>query len=485
MKKFVLRGLFIFLLFNLMCFSNSIIYLRQRSELSIAPSKIDDLFSSEIAYNIYDGLVTFDENGFGIIPSLAISWETPDNGKTWIFQLRKGVKFSDGSPFSADDVVVAYSEGTSEVKNIIEKVISLSLYKVEIILKKPLLNFIERLANATFLIPSKKSFLSGEFKPIGTGPFKLIDYIKNKKIVLGKNKYYWGGEVKSEKIIVKMVEDSYRKMIEFRSGVGDIVRVESKDEESRLPLTEGLNIYEKKSLLLFSLIFNTRRPPFYDKEIRKAFAHLLNKRKLISYIFQDIASPISTFVPPFLKGFNSKIKDYKFSVKESKHLLGKKRITNLPFKCTLYFNNRNNDIQRLATGIAQLTANHGFKINLKKVPPEALGNIMIHRAFDLVIVGFVSAPEAGLYLSYFFNSTGRYNFSGYHNKEVDSLLEKASVSSPLIRYEIYRKVQEIIHNDIPVIPLFLLKSKVVTRSNVYGIKITPLRTILFKNVYKK
>jgi peptide/nickel transport system substrate-binding protein len=459
--------------------------------ITLDPAIITDSYSSEIAYNIYDGLVSFDSNSLSVAPALAIKWKTIDNGKTWIFDLRKGVKFSDGTSFTAAAVVNSYykrfqkdRKQYSEVEENIKRVEAINEYKVKIILREADYGFIKRILDVPYLISLNKTGKNGEIIRLGTGPFYLKKWKKGEYIILNKNRFYWGKKVKIDSVIIKIVNSSYEKILKFQNGYGDLLRINSKKEENYLLSKKKVNYFENKSLLIYYLGFNIKKKPFNNLLVRKAFAKLINKKRLVNYVFQNTAIPSETFVPYFVEGVNKDVHDYKFDLSGAKMMLNKAGYKD-GFTFTLLIREASQDVRELAAYIGRIALKVGIKVRIKEFSYVDLVKQLKKENFDAYIAGFVTPPDPELFLEPNFLINGSFNRRGYKDIEINNLLKKARSSTGEKRKKLYYKIQKKIHQDIPLIPLFLLKSKVISKKNIFGIEVSPLGIILFKDIYIK
>ena len=158
---------------------NSIIYLRPTDAINLNPWQADDRYSNEIAANIFEGLVRFKKNSTAVEPSLATSWSVRENGKRWVFNLRRGVRFHDGSPFNAKAVLYSFQsrlekqqtayQRLSFLFSFITAISSSDPYSVEITLDRPYAPFLIALADSAAFIQSPRTDPSSLFLPIGTG----------------------------------------------------------------------------------------------------------------------------------------------------------------------------------------------------------------------------------------------------------------------------------------------------------------------------
>ena len=214
----------------------TLIFGRGGDSVGLDPAQEEDGESFKVCENIYDRLVQYKTESTEIEPALAESWEASEDGLTWRFNLRKGVKFHDGTPFNADAVLFSlnrqhdpnhpfHNVGGSYtywlytgLAEIVEEIRAPDAYTVEIILKRPYAPFIYTIAMPPFSIVSPTALRKWkeDFKnhPVGTGPFKFVRWDREDKVVLEVNEDYWEGRPPLDRIILpiypRQLSASYR-----------------------------------------------------------------------------------------------------------------------------------------------------------------------------------------------------------------------------------------------------------------------------------
>lgn len=198
------------------------------------PAYVDDGESANPIVNIYDGLVRYKPGNTEIEPALATEWSSSPDGKEWTFKLRQGVKFHDGTPFNADAVVFSVSRQlppqrtdampyASFTFGPVQKVEKVDDYTVKFILSEPYAPFLANLAMALaapIVSPAAVEKYGDKFieNPVGTGPFKFVEWKKGQQIVLEANKEYWDGAPKLDKLVYKIVKENSVRASELRTG---------------------------------------------------------------------------------------------------------------------------------------------------------------------------------------------------------------------------------------------------------------------------
>lgn len=289
---------------------------------------------------VYEGLVQYGENG-KILPQLAESWEVSPDGKTYTFHLRKGVKFSNGEDFTAQNVVknfqTIFSEKNIESHNWFELANQISSYDATdnytfvLHLKQPysatlydlaMIRPIRFVANAAF--PANGDTATGLKEPIGTGPWVLKEHKKNEYAIFVPNPYYWGQKPAAKEVKIKVIPDAETLAMQFESGDIDMIygngpisldRFKTYQKDSKY-ITE---VSEPMSTRL--IIMNTNSPILKDVLVRKSLEHAVNKQAISEHIFGGIEKPANTIFATNVPNTNVKLQPYDFSMEMANKLL--------------------------------------------------------------------------------------------------------------------------------------------------------------------
>jgi peptide/nickel transport system substrate-binding protein len=489
--------LFLFLgVFSVIEARDTIIYLQPSDVITLDPGEATDFYSAEVISNIFEGLVRFKANSFVIEPCLASRWEIKENGRKWVFYLRKGIEFHNGETFNSDSVVYSFLIRMKKKErdynkwnflySFISSVKALDEYKIEITLVKPYIPFLTILAETTNFIISPNSYRDKAFIPIGTGPFKFSKWTKGESLVIEKNNNYWSESAKIYKVVFKVVKDPQWRILQIKNKNADIISIGSAKEYDELASNNEIIFKSITSLSVHYLAFNTSKKPFDKLEVRKSVAHIINKKILNTSIFQKLAINATTPLPPHLFGFNKNIKDYNFDIKKAKTLLEKAGY-HKGFTATLHFSGETNFLDKFINRLILNTKLINIKIIKKKYSFSELREIANRGEHDMLILGWAASPDPDLFLfPQFTMKKGNFNRAFYENPILTEILEKAreTLSIPE-RERLYMKAQEIIHRDIPWIPLFHLYITKAYRNQIINLNINQLGFLVFKDSYFK
>lgn len=462
-----------------------LVFGRANDSISLDPACTTEVESFKVTVNIFDTLVKYEEEGSQIVPCLAESWKSSEDGLTWVFRLRQDVRFHDGTHFDAHAVEFnfhrwmnadsPYHVGQFNYWNYIfggfpgsvKSVKALSDYSVEIVLKKPYAPFLSAMAMPVFGIGSPEAIkkYNEEFykHPVGTGPFSFKSWKQGESIVIVRNNKYWGESAKLDEVEFKVIPSSRERLLKLRQGeihITDNLSFYDLDEVKR---DTRFRLYLRPCFNVGYMAMNTEKPPYDNKEVRVAISQAINKEKLIRDLYDNMAKPASTLVPPFLWGHNENIKPYKFNPKEAKRILAEEGYPN-GFETTLWVMNSPRayfpEPVKVAQFIKDSLAQVNIQVNIKIFSWDEYLNRVQNGEHELMLMGWTGDnidPDNFLYTLLASDNAkpglaGNYAF--YKNKIVDTMLEQARQTTNIkFRRSLYRTLQEIVNNDMPTVPL--------------------------------
>ncbi len=410
-----------FLLFRNLILSISVIFLlftasalAQQSEIKLGmvlePPHLDPTAGAaaaidEITYlNIFEGLTKIDANG-AVLPSLATSWEISDDNLTYIFKLKEGVKFHDGSKFDAEDVVFTFERAMAEdsvnaqkgIFSIIEEVRAIDDMSVAITLKNPSGDFLFNIGRGDAVIVAKESADNNKVNPIGTGPFKFVRWDRGSRVILEAYENYKGDAVSLKRAEFVFISDPNTAISAMLAGdldgfpmfpAPESLEIFANDDRFKVVVgtTEGETI----------LATNNKRAPFNDIRVRQAIAHAIDRKAIIDGAMFGYGTPIGSHFAPHHPYYVDKVDIYPFDLEKARQLLAEAGYPN-GFKATIKlpppsYARRGGQI------IASQLREIGIELELINVEwAQWLDEVFSKKDYDLTIVSHVEPFDIGIY----------------------------------------------------------------------------------------
>lgn len=484
--------LFVLLTFSALAAERAVIYLRLTDSLTLDPGKTEDYFSQEALFNVFEGLVRLKKAEMAVEPCLAESWQAQENGRRWVFHLRRGVRFHNGKVCDARAVVYSFEKRIrnkqgeyapfGKVFPFIAAVKAVGDWTVEITLTRPYFSFPFSLVDQRASVVAPGTMDGPQFAPIGTGPFAVSEWARGKTLVLVRNGDYWQRPAGLEKVIFKSEPNEALRLSQIRNRGADIDFIRSAKEYEELLGKSGIGFLVEPKPITYYLGFNCRREPFSRLPVRKAFAHLLDKKVLVKQVFQNLATAAAGMLPPQMPGFSPPNADLEFSPEKARSLLTE---AGLPggFSCSLYYSQGQFGIEEMAQAIAAGARRIHVTVNTVKLPFGKLLPAVRNGEPDLFLVGWGYTGDPGIFLNPLFmlypGSPGSVMAAG---PEFVRLLARAEgTSDDKKRWELYAAAERRLQQDLPLIPLFHLNHVMAYNTRLRGLRMNPLGFLIFKD----
>jgi peptide/nickel transport system substrate-binding protein len=470
-----------------------------REPEGIDPAQIWDDTSSFYVGNIFDTLVNLDRQSMRIEPSLAVSWETSRDGLTWTFNLRKGVRFHDGTPFDADAVVFTFSRQMNpanpnrlsdfplffEIFTYLKTVKKISPYQVQFILSEPFFPFLASLTAdcAAIVSPTavKKDGAAFARQPVGTGPYKLSSWQKDKRLVLRANPDYWRGRPLIDEYIDTIDPRGEVLNTLFKEGTVDIVYAYSISKMVSYKKQDWVQVVASPYLSVTYVVLNSARPHLKSKAVRQAICHAWDPRA-VKLVFQDFVVPIHSLLPQALTGDVPEETPLPFSLAKAQALL-KKESAGGEIQLEMLLEKDDGLIFQLFSMYAKNLKQVGVKLRLTRLEPADYAKRIAQGDFDLSYSGWVADypdPDSMLFplLSERLQKQGYANISSCKRTDLPAMLIQARRESDAKkRLAIYRAINHAVVNSGLVLPIYQDKRVILSNRKLGGVQPNPLGRI--------
>lgn len=462
------------------------------------PALAGDLDSAQFVTKVFGGLVSLDED-LEVQPDLAEAWELSADGRTYTFHLRRDARFHDGRPITAEDVrysleracdpalgsrlagaylgdIVGVQERLQGRADTIAGVEVLDEHTLRITIDAPKSYFLSKLTYSTAFVVDREQVERDPNwlkHPNGSGPFRLAEWTED-RIVLEPSPYYPGLRTGVERVVFYTAPQGVPVTM-YENGELDAAPVGGDQLERVLDPTNPLHQELQVVPLLdtFYVGLNLRTPPFDDLKVRRAFAMALNREGIVKVLLRGRAEVARGILPPGMPGYNPDLEGIPYDPERARKLLAQSRYggpEGLP-AITLTVGGSGSMGETLAEMWAE---NLGVDVQVE-VPVGGLSTEWQSGRLQMVLLGWIADyPDPENFLDILFHSQSPQNHTGYHNPEVDRLLEEARAEPvPEKRYALYREAEERIVADVPWIPLYHDTAHLLVKPYVEGLRMTP------------
>lgn len=445
-------------------------------------------------YGVGETLVRFDQNG-EITPCLAENWENSEDGKTWTFKIREGVKFSNGNDMTPE-MVKASLERTYEKSDRATEFFAYTSMEVEgqnlvITTEEPVAVVPGSLADPLFLIvdTSVDDSTFAMEGPICTGPYAVESFSPTDSCVVVRNAYYWDGEVPLDKVTLKCIDDQTTRSMALQTGEVDIAYNLKTENLAEFEDNDAYMIQKLESLRS-TYAFMNQNGPLSDLKLRQALIRGLDKETYCNTLLEGGATAGKSPVPPTLKfGFDELSDENAYDQEGAKALLeeaGYKDVDGdgfvetpdgeqLDLEFVIYTSRE--ELNVYAQAAQANLKDIGIRITLNTVSYETLLDMRDSGEYDLliwnVLVANTGDPEK--YLRENWYSTSASNTAGYNNPEVDKLLDElAKEFDADTREKLVIKIQQLIMNDAATVFFGYETTYLFSNTRVTGVQMFPM-----------
>ncbi|AKD39798.1 TPA: ABC transporter substrate-binding protein [Pasteurella multocida] len=464
---------------------------------------------------MFNGLTTFERGTTNVIPALAEKWDVSEDGKTYVFHLRKGVKFhsnKDFKPtrdFNADDVVFSFNRqldpnhpyhkvsGVSyeyfigmDMQNIIDKVEKVDDYTVKISLKVPNAPFLANLAmdfasiySAQYADAMAKAKTPEKLDsaPIGTGPFEFVSYQKDSAVRYKAFENYWQGKAKIDRLVFSITPDASVRYAKLQKGECHAAPYPNPADIAKLKADSNITLLTKPGLNVGYLNFNVQKAPFDNVKVRQALNYAVNKDAIIESVYQGAGQVAKNPIPPTMWSYNDEVKDYAYDPEKAKALLKEAGFEN-GFETDLWAMPVSRPYNPNARRMAELVQADWEKVGVKaKIVSYEWGEYLKrmragdHQTGMMGWTGDNGDPDNFLntLLSCAAVESGS-NYANFCHKEFNDLVTKAAqVTDPAERTALYQQAQLVFKEQAPWITIAHSTTYFPVRKEVKGYVIDP------------
>jgi len=448
--------------------------------------------NNSMLIHVFEPLIARDPNQ-KLVPALATSWKAIDD-LTWEFKLRKNVKFHDGSPFTADDVVFTLNR----VPNVPNSPSSFATFTKPIVDVKVIdpHTIVFKTASPHVLLPSDLasvlivSKLNGEKATtadynsgkaaIGTGPYKFVEYIQNQHVLLKANYGYWGGEQPWDKVTFKILSNPAARVAALLSKDVQMIETVPTSDIAKFSKDASYGLADKVSnrvIYVHLWQWSDKSPPFVtakdgkpldknpfkDARVRKALSMAINRDAISERIMEKKSVPAAQLLADNFYGTSKKLKPQKYDPEGAKKLLAEAGYPN-GFEAILRVSPQYAYTVRTGEVLTDQLQKIGVKIKIEQIEwSQWLSRVWKDAEYDLTIIGHAEAWDIGNY------ANPKYYYR-YDNADFQKLFKESETTvDDRARRALYAKMQRKLVEDAPVVWLYIHPRLAVTKKGLQGI----------------
>jgi ABC-type transport system substrate-binding protein len=489
-----------------------LVFGRSGDSVGLDPARETDGESFYGSTQIFDTLVEFAPGTTEVVPALAESWEISDDKLEFTFNLRRGVKFHDGTDFNADAVKFSFDRqfveshpyndlgpwqywGYMDMSSIVDRIEVVDDHTVTFYLKKVEAPFLANLAMdfAAIVSPTAVEKFGAEFKnnPVGTGPFTFVSWTKDDNIVLDANQDYWGEGPYLDRVILRVIPDATARYLALQNGEVDVIDFPSAEDLEAMEADPNIELIQQPGLNVGYIAMNNDKEPFDNKLVRQAMNHAIDRQSIIDAVYGSAGQVAKNPLPPTMWGYNDDIEPYEFDPEKARQMLADAGYPD-GFETDLWAmpvaRPYNPNARRIAeivqsdlaeVGVTAEIVSYDWGTYLDKVDAGE------HMMGMLGWTGDNGDPDNFLFvlLSAAAADAGG-NIAFWRNDEFNELIIEAKETFDQDRREeLYEQAQVLFHEDAPWVTLAHSVVTVPVRSNVRDFVIYPTGKRVFQRVW--
>jgi peptide/nickel transport system substrate-binding protein len=466
---------------------DAIVVALANSPVNLDPRVGADEASQKAHQLLYNTLVKLDSD-LTLVPELAETLEQPDP-LTYVATLRKGVLFHNGRELSSEDVVYTFRSfldptfrGRSGAYRVLASVDAIDRYTVQFTLKEPFAPF---RINLVMGIVQAGSGAGNARNPIGTGPYRVRQFVQDDRLVLEPFDRHYAGRPKNTGLVLKVVPDDTMRGLELRKGTVDlIVNDLSPDVVWQLGKEGALGVAKAEGSDYAYIGLNLKDPHLQKLDVRRALGYAIDRQAIVDHLRRGYATVATGIVPPMSWAYEKNVFDFTYDPAKARHLLDAAGFPDpdgdggLP-RFRLSLKTSTSEVYRVqAAAIQHDLAKVGVAVDVKSSEFQTLFTDVQRGNFQLYTLQWVGVTDPDMlrrvYHSRQAPPTGL-NRVFYANPEVDRLIDEAAKAVEVAeRRELYGSAQRLIADDVPYISLWYKTNIAVFQPDIRGVRLSPI-----------
>lgn len=456
---------------------------------SLDPHQTVAAGTREVLFNIFEGLVKPNSDG-EMIPAVAEKYELSEDGTTYTFTLREGVKFHNGQTVTAEDVVysinrcAAVPEGQEKplvaAFSAVKSVEALDEKTVAVTIAQRDLEFISYMTAA--IIPA--DYENQDTAPVGTGPFKFVSRTPQQDFVMERFEDYWGAPAWLDKVTYKICENADALVMNLNGGSIDLCAHLTSAQASQL--NQNFQVLEGTMNLVQAIYLNNQAKPFDNQLVRQALCYAIDRQGIMDMVADGHGTAVgSSIYPAFAKYFLPELVDkYPHDVAKAKELLAQAGYPD-GFDMTISVPNNYQPHMDTAEVVAEQLREAGINVTIQPVEWSTwLDTIYNGRQFQATVVGVDAANMTARAMLERFTSDYGKNFINYNNPAYDALFQQAiNAQDEATQTDLYKQMEAMLADTAANVYIQDLCDLVAMRQDLGGLKFYPIYVLDLSTVY--
>lgn len=456
---------------------------------SLDPHQTVAAGTREVLFNIFEGLVKPNSDG-EMIPAVAEKYTLSEDGTTYTFTLREGVKFHNGQTVTAEDVVysinrcAAVPEGQEKplvaAFSAVKSVEALDEKTVAVTIAQRDLEFISYMTAA--IIPA--DYENQDTAPVGTGPFRFVSRTPQQDFVMERFEDYWGAPAWLDKVTYKICENADALVMNLNGGSIDLCAHLTSAQASQL--NQNFQVLEGTMNLVQAIYLNNQAKPFDNQLVRQALCYAIDRQDIMDMVADGHGTAVgSSIYPAFTKYFLPELVDkYPHSVEKAKELLAQAGYPD-GFDMTISVPNNYQPHMDTAEVVAEQLREAGINVTIQPVEWSTwLDTIYNGRQFQATVVGVDAANMTARAMLERFTSDYGKNFINYNNPAYDALFQKAiNAQDEAEQTDLYKQMETMLADTAANVYIQDLCDLVAMRQDLGGLKFYPIYVLDLSTVY--
>ncbi len=482
--------------------ADTLVFAQGAEPRGLDPAFVDDGESSKVIVNVYEGLLAYAKDSTELEPCLAESWEVSEDGLSYTFKLRQGVKFHDGTDFNADAVKVNIDRQlpplrqedmpyASFVYADVKDVVVVDEYTVQINLTKKNTAFLANLAMslaAPIASPTALEANGGNLNesPVGTGPYKFVEWNPSEDIILTRNDEYWREPAKTKNIVFKFIPDNSARIVALKSGEVDMIDGIDSTGVDQIK-ADGNELYNVSGMNINYMAYNTTRAPFDNVAVRTALSKAVNVPELVTALYGDYAELATTILPTFMPGYSADVKQVEYDPEAAKAELAAAGF-NQPIKMIVYNNPRpyNARNKALAESIQSYWSKVGVEVTIEDYDWTTYKDKVVAGDYDVCFYGWIGDNgDPDNFLNLLCDQSPAMNVAKLNDEKLSAMIaEGTSTEKGDARNTIYTEAEKYIASLAVWLPISHANSLSAYSPAVQNYTYHPTGNIFFREMYK-